>query len=409
MLFEVHNIQKKTSFTGYSWTYSGLASGADFSRIPASLTIPEKEGLHRPRADKDYLIRGTLNELAPYRYQIKIDRNAPWTPLRYSWSLAEWRNSAKESLKAYIEHHYKSRSAAKFLAGMTTGHLDDKTLGTDFSRFGLQHILAISGFHFALIALFLQSFGSLFFSLRASTYLLILAMTSYFIFLGPSPSIIRAWIACLYPLAGLLIHRRVDSLNALALGVIAVLMFDPYAILNLGFQFSFAATFAILVYFKPIDEWLCNAFQKRPLSVAVEMSRLNQHAYLILSYLRQVLSLTLAVNLAVIPLSMIHFEQVPFLSLLYNLFFPLMVSLSMVLFLIGTLPFFSWFLHEYNNLYTRFVLDFTSQLPQEMDFYIKGDFWTSKVALSYFTALFLIGIIIHTTRMYENKSYEVAA
>lgn len=392
--FHIDSIQKKTLFHGYSWQYKGYASGTGFSNIPVFLSLPEREGLQRPLANKDYLVHGILKEYTPHSYHIKIDKEAPWVPLNYTWSLAEWRHTIKNHVIDYIQQNYTHPSVAKFLSGISTGLLDDRTLGADFSRFGLQHILAISGFHFALLVMLLQGLARAFLPIRTLPSLLIFIMTAYFIFLGPSPSIIRAWIACLCPLIGQLIHKPTNSLNILALGMIVVLIYEPQAVGQAGFQFSFTTTFCILVYLKPIDNWLTVALHKRSLSVASEMSRFNQWGYLISSYLRQALSLTLAVNLAVIPLSLMHFQQVPLLSFFYNLFFPLMVTLSMILFLIGTLIPFASPLHTYNNLYTKFMLNFTSEVPYAMDLHWKTDLFGTGITLSYFTLLLLLGFVI---------------
>jgi competence protein ComEC len=129
------------------------------------------------------------------------------------------------------------------------------------------------------------------------------------------------------------------------------------------------------------------------------MSPLDQHAYIILTYFRQALALTIAVNLVALPMSLCTFEKFQLLSLVYNLFFPFMVSFSMFLLIIGlTLgllisPLGNLF-HTFNNTFTKFVLDFTSNLPQSFDLVIYSDRLSTSFLTSYLSLLFVLGILL---------------
>ena len=74
-------------------------------------------------------------------------------------------------------------------------------------------------------------------------------------------------------------------------------------------------------------------FRTRSLSKITEMHWLDQHAYCLLYYLRQGLALALAVNLVAMPITFFYFQKFPLMSLFYNLFFPFLVSFSMLLLL----------------------------------------------------------------------------
>ena len=79
---------------------------------------------------------------------------------------------------------------------------EDRLMQFEFGRFGLQHIMAISGFHFAILAGFF-SFGlHLMLNRRVANAFLIALLSTYFVFLGAGPSILRAWMTILITLGG---------------------------------------------------------------------------------------------------------------------------------------------------------------------------------------------------------------
>jgi competence protein ComEC len=113
--------------------------------------------------------------------------------------------------------------------------------------------MAISGLHFSIIATFLGLILGLFVSRKIASVTMIILMSAYFIFLGTSPSVTRAWIAIMLALMSLLLGKRSSGLNALGIGILVVVLWDPLAMREVGFQFSFAVTAAILLWYAPCD------------------------------------------------------------------------------------------------------------------------------------------------------------
>ena len=145
----------------------------------------------------------------------------------------------------------------------------------------------------------------------------------------------RAWLTILVAMCGYLLNKRGSALNSLGIAMLVVLAYDPILCNHIGFQLSFLATAAILMLFNGIDHSLKYTFFKRPLSEVIQMNGLNQHGYLLLNYCRQGIALSLAVNLATLPLLLFYFHKFSLMSLIYNLFFPFLVSLSMVMLILG--------------------------------------------------------------------------
>ena len=270
-------------------------------------------------------------------------------------------------------------------------------LSNELSRFGLQHLMAISGLHFSILASLLGIGLCLIFSSRITSILTIILLSAYFIFLGNSPSVMRAWITLSIGLFGILTSKRSQALNSLGFAILVIVLYDPLSISEIGFQFSFIITASILIWFSPLDHLMQKIFMKRPLSQMVTYDWIDQHAYCILCFLRQALALTLAVNLAALPLTLYYFQKFPLMSLIYNLFFPFTVSLSMLLLLLAVMtapiiPILSTLFHNINDQYTQFLLNLAFNLPGDFDFNLYTEPFPGEFVLYYLLILFTLGI-----------------
>jgi len=384
---------------------SFVPDGASVSvarNVPFSL----KAGKNREAVNQDYVIQATLR----HQKHLFVKKGTHWQPVPWTFSLAEWRFQNKESARAYITGKISHSKAASFLSGMATGLFDDNTLHNELSRFGLQHIMAISGFHFALVALLLNLCLRLFLSDKTSSITLVILLTIYFLFLGSSPSILRAFVMATIYFSGKIVERQSRALNSLGAALIAVLILDPVSLMTIGFQFSFLVTAAILIFTSPIEAALQIIFKKRSLSELIDMSPLDQHGYILSNALRKLLALTISVQVVVIPLSLFWFQKFPVLSLLYNMFFPFLASLSLFLLILGLavswLPPLAGVIHAINSAYTNWALNLAYQLPMSLDLWIRIQQIPMLLAAGYLCLLFASGIfikIIYTEKHREQR------
>jgi competence protein ComEC len=392
----------KTHFAP-AWIYQGTLfffkpddpSFSEAKNVPYRLILSQTSP-NRPIANSDYVVRGTLKKSPNGGFTFKVKKDAEWHKVEGSWSLAEFRFNKKQEMTSYLESQISHPSTASFLIGMVTGDYDDKILVTEFSRFGLQHILAISGFHFVILAAVLKFLIGFFFSRKITASILIVTLGGYFIFLGCTPAVVRAWITITIFFVGHLFERPSSGINALGAALLLSLLYDPMMCQHLGFQLSFLSTGAILFFYSSTDLALQWLLRKRPLSIASEMNLLNQHGYLLLSYTRQALALTLAVHIVALPVLLYDFNKFPTLSLIYNLFFPFLVSISMLLIIIAFLfayiiPPLATMIHYINNGYTQWMLGLTYNLPISIDHYIYVSEIPLLVVTLYLALLFILG------------------
>lgn len=393
----------KTFFGSDVWRYEAVLSrffddqGTLVAKnIPVRILLPADKS-DRPLASHHYRLQGKIKINDSGRYKLAPLSGAVWTPIQPAWNLAEWRFMAKSWLRQQIQNAMNSYHVGSFLSGIATGEFDDSLLSNQLGRFGLQHLMAISGLHFSILASILGVGFSLIFSSRTSAVAVILILSSYFIFLGASSSVMRAWISLTIALCGVLSGKRSFAMNSLGVAIAITVLIDSLVIRQVGFQFSFGITAAILLLFGPCDAIFLKVFKKRSLSQAVLFDWIDQHVYCMLSFLRQALALTLAVNLVALPMTLFYFQQFPLMGLVYNLFFPCMVSVSMFLLLMALLlaplfPLLGNALHFLNGHYTQFLLNFTFNLPKAFDANLYVADVSSTVVLCYLFVLFTAAI-----------------
>ncbi len=395
----------KTPF-GFVWNYKGTLKSFIHEDqfiakdIPVLVSIPYENAYSRPKADFRYELFARLKTTSTGKYVINPIKNREWVTKEKLYSLAEWRFSAKAAVQKHIQESIKDPHVGAFLSGIATGEFDDRILSFELGRFGLQHLMAISGLHFSILSAFIALLLGIFFSRKLAALIMIGVMSSYFIFLGASPSVTRAWLAIVIGLTSLFIQRRSSGFNALGIGALLLLLWDPLIIEELGFQFSFGITASILLWFSPCDQWLQRIFAKRKLNDVTKMDSWDQHGYCVLYFLRQSLALCLAVNIIALPLTLYHFHLFPLMGLIYNLFFPVLVSLSLVFLTIGccfsiVFPWLAAQVHTLNEYYTQFVLNFAFNLPKSFDFTWKVNGFPAEALMTYVLCILSLGLFLN--------------
>jgi competence protein ComEC len=410
---QIDHLSLKDTYFGKQWQYQCHLvkfipvneSNSIARHLPCQIHLSPKSIFYRPPANQAYLIKGVLKKIHEGQYILKIHKQDSWLPVQDSWSLAEWRFQYKTTLSYWIKQHFPDRKTGTFLAGLITGDFDDHLMQDQFGRFGLLHIMAISGFHFSILAAFLGCIFRLIFSTKKNALFLIAILTAYTIFLGPQASILRAWIMIAVTLLGQCLEKQGQALNSLGLALMIILGIDPWLSQTIGFQFSFLTTAAILLGYTSVDLSLTQLLPKRPLSQMIEMNRWNQHGYCLLVFFRQGIALSLSVNAFALPLTLYYYHQFPWMGLIYNLFFPVLVSFAMGLLLLGFLFPFS-LIHSVNHTYTQWILSLTYDMPKAVDTYYQIEHLPGWVLIPYFCLLFTSLIVLKQLFIEQRKTKE---
>lgn len=360
--------QRSIVYRGVLKTFT-TDNGTTWKTVPCRI-YPKQERLP---ANTDFYVTGTLIQKGPQNYVLKPESISP---SKDRWRIAEARFQAKEKLHRFLKSALPNKQARSFLTSMLTGDVDERTLSLEFNKLGLQHILGVSGFQFVLLASLAGFFLRLFLPYKASILCLLVFLTGYFVLLGNSPPVQRAWIGISIFLIGILANLRCSPLNALGAALLCEIFLDPPVIGNIGFQLSFLCTFAILQIYPVVRRWAALCLPIRPFNEVLKMDLWNQHGYLSSAVIRETLSLNLAVHLAALPALLCLFHKFPLLSLAYNLFFPAGATIAFILMVIALplsflIPPLSQALFYLCNLWTAWLLNLVSHPPAIAEIYIR--------------------------------------
>lgn len=125
----------------------------------------------------------------------------------------------------------------------------EDTIADSFRVSGIYHMLCVSGMHLSILVGVIWRFFRRGCCLRPRTTA-ILSMAAVVLFAalcGFSSSVNRAVVMVFIMLASTMFRRRADGLNSLGLAAGVLLLFDPFAVCDLGFVLTFVSTLGILL------------------------------------------------------------------------------------------------------------------------------------------------------------------
>ena len=190
-------------------------------------------------------------------------------------------------------------------AGLTEALLVAQRDGLDaeikarYAAAGLTHLLAISGTHVALVAAVLWLFARMArTSRRSADIVCCMGTTAYVFFLGAPFAALRALLQLYLVMIARNLQRPAHPLGLVAAAALVIVACYPHAVLDAGFQLSFAGIAAIVIWRRPLIDAM-------PSSVP--------------TVLRDALATTVSATLVTTPIAAFHFGTVSTIALLANL------------------------------------------------------------------------------------------
>lgn len=313
-------------------------------------------------------------------------------------NLVELRYLYKNQFNHFLHQHIQDYWIYTFLSALLTGDMNENLLKYAFGKTGLQHVMAISGSHFILLALFFSFFLNFFFRPNLKNTILIILMNLYFLFVGPTPSVERAYIMIQIALFCEIYQKKYFALQGLGISLILLLIYSPLNLCDLGFQLSYLSTFALLLFFPSFKE----RFSRERSNNASQQMEMRKKTWPGLKISQESLALMCAVNLLLIPVLLYLFHKFSLFSLVYNLFIPFLVGVLMLICLfILSLDFIIPFL----AIVLDPILEFLSKLFLTLIFYPCPLFnwnWTFS-HFSFGALMILLGIIFFGLYPYFGK------
>lgn len=238
-------------------------------------------------------------------------------------------NNTDINLRTYIHKKSKSKLTDALVLGYK--HAIPKYESDIWKSVGIGHVWSISGFHmtlfggwlFALFYLLFRSIPYITKRIPAKYPAIICAWFGLIFYLcisGISVATVRAFLMATLIFAAILLSRSVFSLRNGALVFLIIFLINPFYVMHVGFQLSFAAIFGLLWFFKDKE------YLKRNI--------LNKIFHIVYMSLMTAIIATLFT----LPFIIAHFGYIPIYSLIGNLIIlPIFSILIMPLIMISTI------------------------------------------------------------------------
>ena len=244
-----------------------------------------------------------------------------------------------------------SENTLSIIAALLLGQRQDisRTIYTNYTDAGAIHILAISGLHIGIIMwllhLLLSPIAHLKKGKKIKSIAIMIILWSFAYVSGFSPSVVRSVI--MFSFFSYAIQRnKITTIYPILINAAFItLLIHPILLFDVGFQLSYAAVFAIV-------------------SIHPFFLKLWNPNWFIVKHVWQILSVSCAAQLGVLPLSLYYFHQFPGLFFLTNL---IVIPLVGIILIIGI------FIALWSILSSvpQFVVSWYSALIKFMNTYIE--------------------------------------
>ncbi|NLC68903.1 MAG: DNA internalization-related competence protein ComEC/Rec2 [Clostridiaceae bacterium] len=285
------------------------------------------------------------------RSNVEIENPGPSSPI--AGILARIGGKMRERIQDAIVSSLPENQAV-ILAAMLTGCRDNvpDDMEENFNDSGLIHILTVSGMHVGFIILpFAFIFKKLGLRKQVANPVIILILFLYILVTGPQAPVLRAAIMASTVLVGQMIRREADTLTSISLALIVLLLWRPHMLFNAGFQLSFMATGSIVLFGRNTK----NLLKSRRIP----------------GYISDALATILPAQAGILPLTAVHFNKLPVISVFANLLAApvsgAIIILGMAMAVLGQVSIhLSRLIGYVNNLllsYLLFVSEATAKMP----------------------------------------------
>ena len=236
----------------------------------------------------------------------------------------------------------------------------DPEITKSFRDAGVIHILALSGLHVGIILLILRWLTKPVLRLRNGNWiqsgLVVFLLWCFALMTGLSPSIFRAVTMFSFVAVGMTIKRKASVFHSLTLSAFVLLFVDTRLLFQVGFQLSYMAVYSI-VLLQPI------------------LARVWPWRNKIKDFFWNILTVTLAAQIGVAPLSVFYFHQLPGLFLFGNMvllpLLPLIIGAALLLIVLLLVNAPSAWLVSALNIALEWIISFVDKISSYDSFIFK--------------------------------------
>lgn len=221
---------------------------------------------------------------------------------------ATWRyfsSGLRDKIVEKIELSGLKRPTVDFLVTILTGDKDflDNNTKTVFADAGVSHALALSGMHIGIlvsILLFLLFPFNIYGKYKYRLFITLVFVWVFTFITGMSPSAVRASVMVSFLFISFILERKNNIFNSIFGAAFIILVFNPYAIMDIGFQLSFSCVMLIAAFVNPLNP-------------------IKRHKKPVVYSVYSFILTTVVVSLGIWALSAYYFHSVPLMILPANM------------------------------------------------------------------------------------------
>lgn len=228
-------------------------------------------------------------------------------------ALIDFSTNLKIDLLQTLKENGLAGNEYAITAALMLGY-DDEISGdlmTAYSHTGTLHVLSVSGLHVGVLFIaltFLLRFPNKRKWIILKTIIILSSLWFYALLSGLSPSVVRSTAMFSFVLFGTIINKKGQIYNSIFASAFLMLLFDPFLLLDTGFQLSYLAVAGIVFFYPYIYNWYLPR-------------------NLIDTTLWKMFAVSLSAQIITLPITLYYFHQFPVLFFIANL---LVIPLSYV-------------------------------------------------------------------------------
>lgn len=198
-----------------------------------------------------------------------------------------------------------SENEASILKGIILGDTSniEEKMYEKFRVSNISHILAVSGMHVSYIVIGIKLLLDKKIGKRKTKYIIITILIFYMFLTGFSTSIVRATIMSIIVILSGILYRKNDIWTSISFSLLIILIYNPFAILDIGLQLSYAGTIGIILFCKNVLEIFNNVKSKKE-----KVNKKINKNILKIQKLKEILAVTVSVQIAILPIMIYHFN-----------------------------------------------------------------------------------------------------
>lgn len=197
-----------------------------------------------------------------------------------------------------------NKEQASILKGLILGDTTniEENIYEKFQISNMSHLLAVSGMHISYIILGINTILKKRIGKRKTKVTIIILLIFYMMICGISPSMFRATVMGILVTLSDLLYRKNDIWTSISFSLLILLIYNPFLIKHVGLQLSYLGTIGIILFYKNIFEVLKNIKSKD------NKVKFNKKRLLLISKIKEILSVTLAVQIIILPIIIYQFN-----------------------------------------------------------------------------------------------------